>query len=137
MGGLSLKPSTIRIMQINTCLYLAKGMAEYVLILELEDFFIPRGNNWNFKNVMEALKPENQRRSWSLSCNASQKENENGSIFTYQRNESVLQGRENDDLVYVRDQGHPYCYINVPTEITSHSNQNGRKNLENPWIGQR
>ena len=138
-------------MQINTCLYLAKGMAEYVLILELEDFFIPRGSNLNFKNVMEAFQPENQRRnenhsrrkSLSLSFNGSQKKNENEnkneneSVFTCKRNETGLQGRENSDLVYGRDQAHPHCYINVPTEIASHSNQKSRKSLENPWIGQR
>ena len=130
-------------MQINTCLYLAKGMAEYVLILELEDLFIPRGNNWNFKNVVGAiqLQPDNRRRknnpSRRKSLSLSQKENEIGSISTRQRNETVSQGRDDNDLVYASDHAHPYCYINVQTELASHSNQNGRKNLESPWIGQR
>lgn len=134
-------------MQINTCLYLAKGMAEYVLILELGDFFIPRGDNWNFKNVLEAiqLQPENQRRkenpsrrkSLSLSQKEKEKENENGSISTCKRNETVSQGRENNDVVYASGHAHPYCYIHVPTEIASHSNLYDRKNLGNPWIGQR
>lgn len=131
MGGLSLKASAIRVMQTNTCLYLAKGMAEYVLILDLEDFFIPRGNNWNFKSVMKSIQPDRQgkRHSRMLPLNS---QGENGSITDKKR-------IEESNFGWARDHAHPYCFISVPTEIVSYfnSNQNGRRNPENPWIGQR
>jgi hypothetical protein len=42
-------------MQINTCLYLTKGLSEYVAILEIDEFFMPKGKYGNFLDVLNSI----------------------------------------------------------------------------------
>ena len=51
--GIFWSPSTERVMQINSCLYLAKGNAMYIGIWDLDDFFIPSSPRTSLAQVLQ------------------------------------------------------------------------------------
>ena len=55
VGGLSLAIVTAKVMQLNSCLFHSKGLAEYVLVTNLDDFFVPQGLNFNFNDVISSI----------------------------------------------------------------------------------
>ena len=54
-GGIIWSKKAIRTFHANTCLYLSKGSADYVGNWNVNEFFIPRGNNKNLLDVLEKL----------------------------------------------------------------------------------
>lgn len=59
VGGLSLALVASKVMQINTCLFHSKGLAEYVLVTDIDEFFIPKGINFNFNDVINSIARKN------------------------------------------------------------------------------
>jgi Glycosyltransferase family 92 len=46
---------------VNFCSYYSKGVADYIGIWDLDEFFIPKGKNKNLLNVIENAYPENEK----------------------------------------------------------------------------
>ena len=59
VGGLSLAVIASKVMQINSCLFHSKGLAEYVLVTDIDEFFIPKGLNFNFNDVINTVARRN------------------------------------------------------------------------------
>ena len=59
VGGLSFDVVVSKVMQINSCLFHSKGLAEYVLVTDIDEFFIPKGFNFNFNDVMNSVARKN------------------------------------------------------------------------------
>ena len=59
VGGLSFDVVASKVMQINSCLFHSKGLAEYVLVADIDEFFIPKGMNYNFNDVINSIVRKN------------------------------------------------------------------------------
>lgn len=59
VGGLSFDVVASKVMQINSCLFHSKGLAEYVLVTDIDEFFIPKGLNFNFNDVINSIVRKN------------------------------------------------------------------------------
>ena len=55
IGGLSFDKYTVKMLQVNTCLYLSKGLAEYVAVLDVDELFIPKGIHSSFIDVLNGV----------------------------------------------------------------------------------
>ena len=113
LGGLSFHQNTIKVMQVNTCLYLSKGFAEYVLVLDLQELFIPKGLNWNFQDLLSSIKPSIDH--ITRSQYQSQDELINNRIEDISMKDKEITGHG-----WATDHAHPYCYITVIGEALLH-----------------
>lgn len=59
VGGLQFDVVASKVMQINSCLFHSKGLAEYVLVMDIDEFFIPKGLNFNFDDVIHSIVRKN------------------------------------------------------------------------------
>lgn len=110
LGGLSLHLNTIKVIQVNTCLYLSKGFAEYVLVLDLEELFIPKGINFNFQDLFSSITPSKNH------ITRSQYQSE----LTNKKIEEIWikdKDKEVSRHGWSTDHAHPYCYITVIGEV--------------------
>lgn len=53
VGGV-VRNTPIKVFNVNMCMYYAKGMADYVAIWDVDEFFIPHGENKNLLNLIAA-----------------------------------------------------------------------------------
>lgn len=122
-SGLSFHKYALKIMQVNSCLYHSKGMAEHLLVIDLDEFFVPRGKNWNFLDVLNSVK--SQRIVSSIA--------EQGS-----RVDSTSRKRRLEyNGGWAAKHNHPACYIKVSSDIVVNPTTGGYTDTEHPWTGQR
>jgi hypothetical protein len=57
-GGLLWDRFAVKVLQSNMCLYQAKGIAEYVLLLDSDEFFIPKQPHASIADVLAAVEPD-------------------------------------------------------------------------------
>ena len=111
VGGLALATITAKVMQINSCLFHSKGLAEYVLVTDLDEFFIPQGLNFNFNDVIGSI---------------ARKSNE--------MNERRLSNELNKGVEKI---AHPYCYVRVQGEVVYNPTAARYRDMNRIWMGQR
>ena len=121
-GGLEFSTSAVEVMQINTCLYLSKGLAEFILIANTHEFFVPQGNNWNFKDVFSSIVPK---------LNVDWKDEKTMDGWR------MKNGTTDDSHGWAQQHAHPYCYISVASNNVYSGNLLDFDDGANPWIGQR
>jgi hypothetical protein len=93
------------------------GLAEYIVILDVADFFIPKGTNRNFLDVLNSINHKD--------------------VSLYDKMISRKQERLGGD-----EDEHPFCYINIISELVfnvkNHDPQlQGGVDPEHPWMGER
>ena len=116
IGGLSFDKYTVKMLQVNTCLYLSKGLAEYVAVLDVDELFIPKGIHSSFFDVLKGVHS-------TPSLN-------NFDSVALQK--SLAFGvKVNGDAEVHR---HPFCFITVNSEVfISHV----EVDKEHPWMHER
>ena len=121
IAGLSFYKYAIKTFQINTCLYLSKGLADYISFQDIDEFFIPKGKNSNFIDVLDSIY-KNPSASYD---NSVQQIIKNG------------RARKNG---YADNQEHPFCYISVKSEVFVHKEFKGGEEIvgsRQQWISDR
>ena len=103
-GGMRWGRDNIKNFHVNMCTYYAKGSAHYVGIWDFDEFFLPRGNNKNLPDVLQAMGDPK-----GITENFHPK---NMSILDIQsfwkKGRGLADGR-----------GHPYCYLLLSSEVTN------------------
>ena len=119
IGGLSFNKYTVKMLQLKTCLYLSKGLAEYVAVLDVDEFFIPKGFHSSFLDVLEGVH----------------------STPSLDNFDSVALQKSRDFGVKVNGQAerhrHPFCFITVNSEVFINRSVNMEVDTVNPWIHER
>jgi hypothetical protein len=120
VGGLEFSNSAIEVMQINTCLFLSKGIAEYLFVAASHEFFIPQGDNWNFQDVFKSI---------AAKTDIGPKD---------EKTLSILQKSIADDSqARAREHAHPNCYISVASDFVYNPVALDPTDVGDPWIGLR
>ena len=99
IGGLSFDEDTFKFLQINSCLYLSKGLAEYVAVLGIDGFLIPTGKHRSFLDIL--------KNTYSMPSKF------NSDFMAPQRSQDLVE-------VVKRQAGanmHPLSFINVNSEV--------------------
>ena len=109
-------------MQINICLYLSKGLAEFMFVANVNEFFIPQGDNWNFMDVFSSIKPK---------TNIERKDEK--AIDMWREKEGAADGSHG----WARQHAHPYCYMTVMSDCVFSDTSMDFDDTANPWLGQR
>ena len=125
VGGMEFSISAIEVMQINTCLYLSKGLAEYLFVANSNEFFVPQGNNWNFLDVFASITPK---------INV---EIKNEKTMDVLRKKKMKTGSADDTHGWAQEHAHPYCYITVASSTVYKGTSSDFDDVMNPWLGQR
>lgn len=123
MSGLSFHKHAMKIMQINTCLYFSKGLAEYIFVLDLDEFFVPKGTNFNFLDIFTSIAPKENLLDYASL----------GEGITGLWREKLKTGGHG----WASNHAHPACYFSVLSEVVLNPAKGGYHNRERPWIGQR
>jgi hypothetical protein len=126
VGGLSWNKVAMRIFQTNMCLYLAKGTADYVAVLDIDELFIPKGRYTNLIDVLLSTIP---LRPLPLHPPATTL---NSLATEWTREVGGGRGPGWAD----RD-AHPYCFIGVTSEVVTNRRTNSEISPLSPWMGQR
>eukprot|EP01039_Chlorochromonas_danica_P006104 gene6104-6721_t len=53
--GAVLRNTPVKVFSVNMCLYFAKGMADYVAIWDVDEFFIPHGTNKDLLDLLDSV----------------------------------------------------------------------------------
>jgi Glycosyltransferase family 92 len=123
MSGMSFHKHSMKVMQINSCLFYAKGMAEYVFILDLDELFLPKGKNFNFLDVFTAMTPKEDLLPFASL----------GTSTTQIWRDKVQAGGKG----WASGHAHPSCYITVSSDVMLNPQKGGYFDTEHPWVGQR
>ena len=111
--GLSFGSLFSKVIQVSTCLYLSKGLAKHVAVLEIDEFFIPKGDNWNYSDVLSSMYP---------------------SVTTSMLRNSTLEKRQ---IGSAESHRRPHCYIAVESEVLVNRKQDRSTGEIEPWIQHR
>jgi hypothetical protein len=107
--GISFHRDTLKILQVNMHMYLSKGLADYVGVWDVDEFFIPKGKH---KTILDVIKStyENEPKLEKLKAN---------------------QGYADNGL-------HPYCYIMLNTEVMANREEmlQGSGSIKSLWMGE-
>ena len=89
---------------MNMYSYYSKGMADYVGIWDYDEFFQPRGRNKNILDVLGVMEASSGpiRNSYPPKLNA---------VDVYQSGWKPKRGMADND-------GHPFCYLVLDSEVT-------------------
>jgi len=120
MRGMSWNRDTVKIFQVNMCVYLAKGVTDYVGIWDVDEFFIPRGNN---RNMLDAIR------------NA-------------EATSPPIRDTSGVDLVDLRTKwkggrgmadgdAHPFCYLQLMSNVIANKEAVSEIDMAHPWVGER
>ena len=120
VGGLEFSKSAIEVMQINTCLFLSKGIAEYLFVAASHEFFIPQGNNWNFQDVFSSIAAKSY---------IGPKDDKTLSIWQ--------KSKADDSQARAQEHAHPNCYISVASDLVYNPVALESSDSGDPWIGLR
>ena len=124
LGGLSFNEFTIQVMQINMCLHFSRGLAEHVYITDTQEFFVPKGSNWNFIDVLKSVEPQPELSMYS------RMDSKKVDIWRDKKTTDSSHG-------WAMKHAHPFCYISVDSEYVLDSKIGGYTKKDRPWVGQR
>jgi hypothetical protein len=128
MDGLSWNRDTAKIFQVNMCTYFAKGVADYVGIWDIDEFFIPKGEFNSIVDVIKSVESKDKLIPFpdSTDLNNLFKEWEPNQKHDYERKH----GFANHDA-------HPFCYIQVLSEVVANKEPTSVVDFNHLWIGER
>ena len=106
------------------CLHYSRGLAEYVYISDLHEFFVPKGRNRNFLDVLKSVEPQNDLIIYS------KMDTQKIDIWRDKKTTDSAHG-------WAAKHAHPFCYISVDSEYVLDSKVGGYTNTDRPWVGQR
>ena len=124
VGGLSFHEYAIQLMQINMCLHFSRGLADFVFITDLGEFFIPRGKYFNFLDLLKSIEPKVDMSVYSGRGNK---------IVDTWRDKKISDNAHG----WADGHAHPYCYISVDAEYVVNPKAMGYSDRDHPWVGQR
>ena len=94
---------------MNLCTYLAKGMADYVGVWDLDEYFIPRGKNRNIVDFISALD--------NYSPNQPSEEILYRDVHGDRNVSEVFAAGWKGGRGFADKDAHPLCYISLHSEV--------------------
>ena len=127
----------MKALQINTCLYLAKGMAEYVNVLDIDEFFIPQGKHYNYADVLQTAENSGDAKNEGYSGDTDDNDDrdDRGNVDEGDDRD----GRDGAEeasaaVVFADNQAHPACFFSIDSEVFMNRISDDRHHV---WIGER
>jgi hypothetical protein len=134
IGGLSWNRYAIKVFQSNMFLFYAKGLADYVTVLDIDEFFIPRGGYTTIGQVILAGEAPQPLVPWD----ASRELDEFIDQWATVRNESHPAGSQwYGGRGWADGEAHPLCYFVISSEVVAHKRVTSYVDPFHPWMGDR
>ena len=140
--GLSWMRDNIKINQVNMCLYLSKGVADHVAIWDVDEFFIPKGKFTSLLDVIRHTEaPEADLTPTAIDAQMSKIEGFVASSAKLKRHEvrGLWQdslGKETIRKGFADRDGHPYCYLQMHSEVIPNREAVSTVDMDHLWIGE-
>lgn len=125
IGGVVWLRNNIKVFTNNFYLYLAKGQADYLLILDVDELFIPKGSFNSIMDVIHSIEPEIGQSLKHINLST--------------KTEILKELRDNwkGGRGWADKEAHPFCYINIKSDLLAHKlDKDGKKSDSNPFIGE-
>lgn len=120
LDGMTFDRDVFKIMQVNMCLYLTKGVVDYLAIWDIDEYFIPKPPYNTILDVINAA--ENVGR---INKPPPSDMSNNAIIELHQKQ----RGMADEDP-------HPFCYLMLHSEVLFQDQQHSKTNDPlKPWIG--
>ena len=124
MHGVSWSRNIIKIYQINMCFYYNKGIADFVGLWDVDEFFIPKGGSKNLLDMLDSTEETDSKKLQPIDLN--NPETDAWSV-------SHRPGKRG----YASAHAHPYCYIQISSDVVANKVDLSSLNNEALWIGNR
>ena len=120
--GMSMHRDNVKIFYVNMCLYLTKGMVDYLAIWDVDEYFIPMLPHHTIMDVIraqEASKPmiplnESENDAWELTT-------------SWKGGPGWADG-----------DAHPFCYLQMHSDVLMRPKDSKmRADSDTPWVGMR
>ena len=115
--GVSWDRDSVKIFSVNMCLYLNKGMTDYVAVWDVDEFFIPKGKSKDMLDAVGAMEPLTTlvpaTEDWRALHNAGARG-------------------------YADGDPHPFCYIQMTSEVIASADESPVYDDSDPgqlWLG--
>ena len=119
--GLSLDRDVVKVIYVNMCLYLTKGMVDYLAVWDIDEYFIPQLPHHSISDVIRAAEAPQPLEPLPPSSNPFELVN------TWRGGRGWADG-----------DGHPFCYLRLLSESLYRPNSvSKRPNIFSAWIGNR
>jgi hypothetical protein len=119
--GMNMQRDNVKVFNVNTCLYLVKGVADYVAIWDIDEYFIPKPPHHTIMDVIRGAESPTPLQPFSPIENPFE-------IF-----ETWKGGRGWADA-----DGHPLCYLMLSSKVVNRiSTTAAEPTITTPWIGDR
>lgn len=119
--GMNMERDNVKVFNVNMCLYLAKGVADYVAIWDVDEYFIPKPPHHTIMDVIRLAESPTPLQPFSPTADPFQ-------VFPTWKG-----GRGWADL-----DGHPFCYLMMSSEaLYRASTSSDKPTAESPWVGDR
>jgi hypothetical protein len=119
--GLSLDRDVVKVMYVNMCLYLTKGMVSYLAVWDIDEYFIPQLPHHTIMDVIRAAEAPKPLVPLPPSANPFELVN------------TWIGGRG-----WADGDAHPFCYLRLLSKTFYRSTKVSQKSdLFSPWIGNR
>lgn len=153
--GLSWMRDNIKINQVNMCTFLSKGVADYVAIWDVDEFFIPKGQYRNIIDVIEATEPALPPLDHSLDASKlsdvekmkarkdALAQQQIAQVSEFLSAAKSLRPHEARNLWqatprrgFADRDGHPYCYIQMNSQVIPNREAISQVDMDHLWIGE-
>jgi hypothetical protein len=133
--GMNMERDNVKVFNVNLCLYLAKGVADYVAIWDIDEYFIPKPPHVSIMDVIRYAESPFPLTPLSLPSGSSASASGTGtaSLDPFKVFPNWKGGRGWADL-----DGHPFCYLMMSSEALYRvATRSEKPSLDHPWIGDR
>ena len=117
--GLSLYRDNVKVFHANTCLYYSKGVADYVGIWDVDEFFIPKLPYNSITDVLRAMESPRQIPPPPKDADISQ-------IYVGWKGGRGLADGD----------GHPYCYLSLSSQVILTESKGTFYGLDKAFVGE-
>ena len=118
--GASLDRDNAKVMHVNMCLYLSRGVADYVAVWDTDEYFIPRLPHHTIMDVIRSAEAPEPLQPFPHDTDA----------FTMKTQWTGGRG-------WADGHGHPFCYLTLSSDCIFRKDDATRKNLDRVvWVGE-
>jgi len=120
IGGLTWQRNNVKIFQANMCLFLAKGLAEYVTVQDTDEFMLPLKEHKTILDVIRAIdSPEPLR------------------PFPADRLLENIHPTWKGGRGWADGDAHPFCYLTINSDVITNRRLGTFVDPLHPWLGAR
>jgi hypothetical protein len=122
LAGMTWNKNAVKIFQTNACLYSTKGLADYLLVMDVDEFFIPNFQR-GFRTILDVIRVVEAPEAIAPPESAQVLEEVKD---TWAGGRGLADG-----------EAHPLCYLKLTSQVHVNRRSGSYRDPAHPWMGER